>query len=77
MVSKTSVSSDLFDEVYADEQPAGNWQEDSRFPKIAETVLNAMMEGNQKHIHMTQCVQQVAFSMQRTKSLGRAAFCTF
>ena len=36
------VSSDLFDEVFADEQPAGNWQEDTRFPEIAKAGLNAV-----------------------------------
>ena len=30
------VSSDLFDKVFADEQLAGNRQEDGRFPDIAE-----------------------------------------
>ena len=47
MANEIFVSSDLFDEVFAEEQPAGNRQEDSRFLEIAETDLNDMMEGNQ------------------------------
>ena len=40
MASEIFVSSDLFDEVFVDEQPAGKRQEDSRFPERAETDLN-------------------------------------
>ena len=44
------VSSDLFDEVFADKHPEGNRQKDSRFPEVAETDLNAMTEGSQNSL---------------------------
>ena len=47
MASEIFVLSDLVDQVFANEQPAGYRQEDSRFPEISETDLNAIMEGNQ------------------------------
>ena len=60
--SEIFVSSDLVNEVFANEQPAGYRQEDSRFPEISETYLNAMMQGNQNkntkksNTNMTQCI---------------------